>query len=252
MAKKSQTPAANAAADPAETAGQDQTAASASALAAETSSDGTAETTSAVDGAGEADAQPQPISSADSVSTSAGGEAASSDVASNDTQSEQPQPDPAAPAVEAAASAEVAAGDEDVFLFGGADEAPELMLGLPPMVEIRDGHIPRAIIFAEVRRVLGLDGEDDDQAWSDLPEDKRSAAVAIGLSAMRSSAAAAAQIQAIFAPAPEGLIEITAKSSDGQPFNRGGVRWDGDYRTVVVDQEVYDRLVADPNLTVKA
>lgn len=249
MAKKPQPQAARQAADPAATAPQDQATAGATAPAAETSDDGAA---SAADGVGVADAQPQPItSSADSVSTSAGGEAASSGAASDDTPSERQQPDPAAPAEEAAASSEAAAGGEATFLFQGTDPEPELVLGLPPMVEILSGHMPRAFVFNAARGALDLQDEDDDAAWLALPEGKRQAAVAIALAAMRLSAQASAEIRALFEPAPEGMVEITAKSTDGQPFTRGGIRWGDSFRTETVKQEVYDRLVVDPHLTVK-
>lgn len=251
MAKTPKPKAADLAADPAAAAGQDQTAASATAPAAETSTDGRAGSTSAAEGSGEADAAPQPITSVDSVSTSTGGEAAPSGVASDDTPSEHQQPDPAAPATEAAASVEAAAGGDGVLLFGGADDEPELLLGLPPMVEILSGHVPRLDVIRAVRIALDLDDAEDDEAWLALPEAKRQAAAGIALNAMRYTAQAALDINALFDPVPEGLVEITAKSSDGQPFTRAGIVWGDRFQTATVTQQAYDRLVVDPHLTVK-
>ncbi|MCX7586545.1 hypothetical protein [Phenylobacterium sp. 58.2.17] len=273
MARKPQTQAADQAADPAAAAAQDQPAARATAPVAETSTDGRAGATSAAEGSGEADAAPQSIGSTDSVSTSVGGEAASSGAASDDTPSEHQQPDPAAPAVEAAASAEAAAGGDAALLldlvgdgsgerlavlpaatellFVGADNEPELLLGLPLMVEIHQGHVPRSIVIASVREILGLPDASDDDAWNALPEGKRTAALAMAVNMMRAAAIGALHITDLFAPLPEGLVEITAKSSDGQPFTRCGISWGDRFQTETVTQEVHDRLVADPHLTVK-
>lgn len=273
MAKTPKPKAADLAADPAAAAGQDQTAASATAPAAETSTDGRAGSTSAAEGSGEADAAPQPINSTDSVSTSVGGEAAPSGAASDDTPSEHQEAVPAAPAIEAAASVEAAAGGDAAqvvdlvgdgsgeplpalpfgveLLFGAADDEPELLLGLPPMVEIRDGHVSRAYVIKTTRMALDLEDAEFDAVWDALPEGKRQEAVAIRLAAMRATAAASAEIRALFEAPPEGLVEITAKSADGQPFTRGGIAWGDRFQTELVTQGVYDRLVADPNLTVK-
>lgn len=50
---------------------------------------------------------------------------------------------------------------------------------------------------------------------------------------------------------PEGWVQVTAKSRDGRPYIRAGVRWGGSLQTEVMSQAAYERLAADPNITIK-
>ena len=44
---------------------------------------------------------------------------------------------------------------------------------------------------------------------------------------------------------------MTAKSKDGHPYIRAGVRWGGSLQTEVMSLAAYERLAADPNITIK-
>lgn len=52
-------------------------------------------------------------------------------------------------------------------------------------------------------------------------------------------------------PDGDDLVEICAKSRDGQAYRRAGFVWSGDFTTVLVTPEKAERLKADPHLVVK-
>ena len=202
--------------------------------AAETSSGGSGETSPPEDGTGDADAASHATNPADSVSTSAGGEVApslQSDAASDDNPPASEQDGPAVPPAEASASAGAhePEGDE-----------PAVLIGMSSIEEL-------------VAQTLGLPAAADDAAWMALPVEARAAATAIASEVMGAAYFAAERIRALFEPKtiPADHVEVTAKSKDGQPYNRTGVRWGGSYQTEVVSREAYERLAADPNILLK-
>jgi hypothetical protein len=129
-----------------------------------------------------------------------------------------------------------------------ADEEPEFILGLPAMVEMHVGHEPRERVIGSAQVLSGL----DDEAWAAAADDLKVQAVQSALSAMRSVASAKAFVAELFAPKPEGLFEVTAKSRDGRLFRRGGFEWTSDWQTVEVEFDLAQLLLTDPNLVVKS
>lgn len=208
--------------------------------AAETS-DGGAETSVAVDAAGLG--SPQAAPGADSVSTSDAGEAASSLDAASD-------------ALIGPAGDDTVGGGQGSDFFRDAskdwrDFGDTALLGssiLPATIDIGRGE-PLALgdLVVMTQGCSGL----SEEAWNDLAEGTREAALAFMLEGMRAISLTQTKIEALLAPVDESLVLISAKTRHGGDMTRGGLQWTRIFRTASVTPEVAARLREDPNLIVK-
>lgn len=242
--------------------------------AAETS-DGGAETTVSVDAAGSG--SPQAADGADSVSTSDATEAASSlqsDAASTlsgrdgqtDTASggDSLAGGPGEDAVDMSTLSEAARAferenpeplvlsPEDRWFLDAAAEFPAAdLLGsshLPDQIDI--GRVEPLALGDLVVMAQGCSGLSE-EAWNDLAEDTREAALALMLEGMRAISLTQTKIEALLAPIDESLVLVAAKTRHGGDMTRGGVQWTRSFRAQAVTPEVAARLRKDPNLIVK-
>lgn len=218
--------------------------------AAETS-DGGAETTVSVDAAGSG--LPLAAPGADSVSTSAATEAASSlqvDAASDTLGGA------GGDGLTADAGADTIVGGAGADVFRDAtkdwrDFCDTALLGssiLPATIDIGRGE-PLALgdLVVMTQGCSGL----SEEAWNGLPEDTREPALALMLEGMRAVSLTQTKIEALLAPVDDSLVKVTAKTRHGGDMTRGGHQWTRSFRTVAVTPVVAERLRADPNLIVK-
>lgn len=131
--------------------------------------------------------------------------------------------------------------------FADLGAEPALLLGLPPMVQIGLGHVPRDAVFEAAAGLAELDYD----GWHAEPEDLRARAAQLALACLRHSSAVSIEIRALFALKAEGLVEVTAKSRDGKPYRRAGHVWTADFQTLPVAADLVLRIRQDPGLLVK-